>query len=217
MKRFTHLLLTLAIFGWPASAADGDLALRREARLKSALVEMDRLDSSLKLAIGDQLSFRIKEDREEKPRQLLVTDSGEIELPYIGRHRVVDKSCKEAALEIKKRLEENYYYCATVLISVDQYSRSKGAVVVAGAVRAAGEIPLPQGEVMTISRAILKAGGFADFADKDSVRLTRINAEGKREERIIDVREILEKGRIDKDVPLQKGDSIYVRQRPFNF
>jgi protein involved in polysaccharide export with SLBB domain len=216
--KLVSLILALVVLALPALAADsGDLALRREARLKAAQVDMDRLDSTLKLAIGDQLSFRIKEDREEKPRQLLVTDSGEIELPYIGRHRVVDKSCKEAALEIKKRLEENFYWCATVLISVDQYSRSKGSVLVSGAVRTPGEVPLPQGEAMTISRAILKAGGFSDFADKDSVRLTRINAEGKREERIVDVQEILEKGRIDKDVPLQKGDSIYVRQRSINF
>jgi protein involved in polysaccharide export with SLBB domain len=216
MKLLPYLLLSiLAVL--PLAAAEGDLAARREVRLKKAAVEMNRLDSELKLAVGDQISFRINEDREEKPRQLLVTDSGEIELPYIGRHRVVDKSCKEAALEIKKRLEENYYYCATVMISVDQYTRSRGSVIVAGAVRNAGEIALPQGEEMTVSRAILKAGGFAEFADKDSVRLTRVNADGKREDRIIDVQEILEKGRMDKDVPLQKGDAIYVKQRGINF
>jgi protein involved in polysaccharide export with SLBB domain len=211
------ILLLLTALTLRSMAADGDLALRRETRQKTALMEMDRLDSGLKLAVGDQLSFRIKEDREEKPRQLEVTDSGEIELPYIGRHRVVDKSCKEAALEIKKRLEENYYWCATVLISVDHYTRNKGSVVVAGAVRAAGEIILPQGEEMTVSRAILKAGGFGEFADQNNVRLTRRTADGKREERIINVKEILEKGQLEKDVPLKSGDAIYVKPKIFNF
>jgi protein involved in polysaccharide export with SLBB domain len=217
MKLAINLLLILTVLGWSALAADGDLALRREARLKSALVEMDRLDTNLKLAIGDQLSFRIKEDREEKPRQLLVTDSGEIELPYIGRHRVVDKSCKEAALEIKKRLEENYYYCATVLISVDQYTRSKGTVMVTGFVRTPGELQIAQGETMTISKAILKAGGFSEWAKQDKVRVTRADVSGNKQEFTVDVLEILEKGRTEKDIPILPGDRIYVPQSFIKF
>src|SRR5262245_3100659 len=42
------------------------------------------LDNKLKLGIGDRLSYRIVEDLEE-PKSIVVTDSGDIEVPLIGR------------------------------------------------------------------------------------------------------------------------------------
>ncbi|PYK57102.1 MAG: hypothetical protein DME21_18185 [Verrucomicrobia bacterium] len=98
---------------------------------------MDALDDKHKLAIGDRLSFRIVED-EEDPKPLLVTDSGELEVPYIGRYPAVNMSCKQLARQLKIELEKEYYYQATVIIAVDAMTKSRGKVYLVGPIRVPG-------------------------------------------------------------------------------
>ena len=73
---------------------------------------MDKLDSKRELLIGDVLSFRIIED-EEPVTRIVVTDSGEIDVPYIGLVSAKGKTCKILAGEIKKLLEKDYYHKTT--------------------------------------------------------------------------------------------------------
>ena len=89
------------------------------------------------MAIGDHLSFRIVED-EEDPKPLLVTDSGDLEFPYIGRFPAVDKTCRQLARELKAELEKEYYYHATVIIAVDVMAKNRGRVYLVGPVRMPG-------------------------------------------------------------------------------
>ena len=116
------------------------------------------LDDKHKLTIGDRLSFRIVED-EEDPKPLFVTDSGDLEVPYIGRVPAENKTCRQLAAEIKTELEKEYYYQATVIIAVDLMTKSHGRVYLVGAVRLPGPVDLPGDEVLTLSKAILRAGG----------------------------------------------------------
>ncbi len=178
---------------------------------------MDTLDDKHRLAIGDRLSFRIIED-EEDPKPLPVTDSGELEVPLIGRYPAVGKTCKQLAHELKTELEKEYYYQATVIIAVDVMTRSRGKIYVVGPVRAPGPQDIPSDEVFTLSKAILRAGGFGDFADTRNVRVTRKAPQGGGENTFtVDVGQILEKGRTDKDMPLEPGDFIYVPERAIRF
>ncbi len=85
------------------------------------------LDDKHQLAIGDQISFRIVED-EEDPKNLTITDSGELEVPYIGRFNAVCKNCKELASQLKTELEKDYYYHATIIIAVNVMAKSRGRV-----------------------------------------------------------------------------------------
>ena len=77
------------------------------------------------------------------------------------------------AFEIKSALEKELYYQATVIIAVDALNQKRGTVYLAGHVKTAGAQPIPSDEVFTISKAIMMAGGFSDFADKKRVKLTR--------------------------------------------
>jgi len=86
---------------------------------------MTTLDDQHRLAIGDHLTFRIMED-DEAPKRLVVTPSGEVVLPYLGRFPAAGKTCRALAGEVKVRLEKDYYYRATVVITVDLKSK-KGA------------------------------------------------------------------------------------------
>jgi protein involved in polysaccharide export with SLBB domain len=180
------------------------------------LTSMESLDDTHRLAIGDRLSFRIVED-EEDPRPLFVTDSGEVEVPYIGRFPAVGKTCKQLAHDLKLSLEVDYYYNATVILAVDVMARSRGRVYLVGAVRAAGPQEIPSDENFTLSKAILRAGGFGDFADKRNVRVTRKGAHGNEHTFSVNVAEILERGRTGNDVTLEPGDFIYIPERMIRF
>jgi protein involved in polysaccharide export with SLBB domain len=178
---------------------------------------MESLDPYHLLTIGDRLSFRIIED-EEDPKPLFVTDSGDLEVPYIGRFPAVGKTCHELARSLKAELEKEYYYQATVIVAVDVMAKSRGKVYLVGPVRAPGPQEIPSDEVLTLSKAILRAGGFSDFADKHKVKVTRRLAGANTEKTfIIDVAEVLEKGRTESDLPLEPGDLIYVPERLFRF
>jgi protein involved in polysaccharide export with SLBB domain len=134
---------------------------------------MEVLNDTAKLGAGDRVSFRIVEDRHE-PITLVVTDSGEMEVPLIGRVKALDKTCKQLAYEIKPLFEKEYFQKATVIIGLDLVgTKSRGKVYLTGQVRAPGAIELMPGDPMTLSQAILRANGTADFADKRKVRLVR--------------------------------------------
>ena len=179
---------------------------------------MDALDDTYRLAIGDRISFRIEED-EEDPRPLIVTDSGDLEVPYIGRYPAAGKTCKELAQALKVELEKNYYYQATVIIAVDLMTKSRGKVYLVGAVRGPGPQDIPSDEVFTVSKAVLRAGGFTDYADKHNVKVThKGSTPGTADQTVtVDVGKILEKGKIGSDLTLQAGDLIYIPERLLHF
>jgi polysaccharide biosynthesis/export protein len=181
---------------------------------------MELLNESHKLGPGDQLSFRVIED-EDPSRRLSVTDSGEMEVPYLGRVSVTGKTCKALAYEIKTALEKQYYFQASVILGLDVISPkgtvSRGKVYVTGQVRTQGPQEVPSDEVLTVSRVIQRAGGFSDYANKGKVRVTRKSKNGSTETTIVNVLEILEKGKTDKDIVVEPGDQIFVPERGFNF
>jgi polysaccharide biosynthesis/export protein len=163
------------------------------------------LDNHQKLGPGDRLSYRVLEDKD---------------IPCLGRIKAADKTCQTLAAEIKAALEKDFYYHATVLLAIEQLNKNRGRVYLVGQVRAAGPVEIPGDETFTVSKAILRAGGFGDFADKKHVRITRAsNAPASAPNRVftIDLAEILEKGQTDKDVKLEPGDLIFVPSRLVNF
>jgi len=181
---------------------------------------MEALDDKHKLAIGDVISFQIVEDGDD-PSQLVVNDSGDLEVPYLGQFPAENKTCRQLALELKAALEKTYYYQATVIIAVDSMARSRGKVYLVGAVRAPGPQDLPSDEVLTVSKAILRAGGFTDTADQHHVTITRQEGEGNGETNkltiVVDVGQIFDEGETEKDVPLKPDDLIYIPERLINF
>src|ERR1043166_1188666 len=81
-----------------------------------------------------------------------------------------------------------------------------------------GAQEIPSDEIFTLSKAILRAGGFSDFADKNNVRITRKkNTTSADEIFIVNVALILEKGFTGLDMTLEAGDFIYVPERSIRF
>jgi len=174
-------------------------------------------DDKYKLRIGDRVSFQILEDR-DAPKSLIVADSGELDVPYLGRLAANDKTCKQLAAEIKDQLEKEYYYRASVVLALDAANRLLGRVYVWGQVRNQGPIELSVNENLTAGKAILRAGGFGDFANKKKVKLIRPGANGSAKQVFeLNMVEILEDGQTEKDVALQSDDSVIVGSRLINF
>ncbi|MEO7931725.1 MAG: polysaccharide biosynthesis/export family protein [Chthoniobacterales bacterium] len=173
------------------------------------------LDNTRKLGIGDQVSFRVVEDR-DPPVQLLITDSGEMEVPYIGRVKAAGRSCKELATAIKSSLEVDYYYRATVIVALDAISTAtRGRITVSGEVLTQGSQEIPATVDFTASKAIANAGGPTRFGDTRRVKIIRQSGNGAPSIIIFDYKKFLDaKG---EDILLQPNDTINVPARGVTF
>lgn len=172
-------------------------------------------DDKHKLIAGDKVSFQIIEDR-SLPVALQVTEPSELEIPYIGRITVDGKTCKQLADGAKELLEKDYYKRATAIIGLDTMAKVIGRVYVWGPVRNQGPIEIPANETFTASKAILRAGGFGDFANKKDVKVIRKTPNGNVTLKV-NLVEVLEKGKTDQDIALEPEDFLIVPQRAINF
>jgi protein involved in polysaccharide export with SLBB domain len=175
-------------------------------------------DDKYKLRVGDRISFQIIEDR-DAPKSLVVADSGEVDIPYLGRVSADGKTCKQLADELKVQLEKDFYYRATVIIALDVANRVLGRIYVWGQVHTQGAIEISVNENLTVGTAILRAGGFADFANKKRVKLIRSEGPDGSTKKTIELNmvEVLEDGKVEKDLPVQPNDFIIVPSRLINF
>lgn len=201
-------------------AEPGSLFQRQENLSASSTVaytnSMEVLDDRRTLGVGDRLSFRVVEDR-KPPVELVVTDSGEMEVPLIGRVQAAGKTCKQLAHDIKALLEKDYFHTCNVIIGLDSAStKSRGKVYLMGQVRTQGPMDIPVDEKFTVSKAVLRAGGLGDFANKKKVRVVR-QRDGQTETIYVDLAQVLDRGRVEKDVELEPNDLVVVPERLINF
>jgi polysaccharide export outer membrane protein len=132
---------------------------------------------------------------------------------------VADKTCKQIADEITVALEKDFYKKATVVLSLNLANRLLGRVYIWGQVRTQGPLDMQMNENLTASQAILRSGGFADFANKSKVKVVRgsAGAHGEKQTFELDMVQILENGKTENDIMLQPGDLIIVPSRLVNF
>ena len=215
-----HLLalaLVLCTSLAPLAAQDSSRPAQAAAPAVVGTNSMDVLDDHRKLAVGDRLSYRVIEEQSE-PRPVYVGDSGEAEVPLIGRIPAGGKTCKELAFAIKHELEKDYFYRATVIIGLDTASiKSRGQIYLSGQVRTQGKMDMPATGNFTLSKAILQAGGFGDFANQKKVKVIRTLPDGKTTQTFtVDVSEVL-KGKADKDLNLEPEDVVIIPERAVTF
>lgn len=160
----------------PSPSANTPSANSAQAAPVSAatLTSMEALDDKNHLEVGDTISFRVIEDRDDAVTRI-VTDTGEVDFPYIGRLKVQGKTCHQVAIELKRLLEVDYYKRATVIVGLDlilgQEKTKHDLAWVIGEVHEEGPQELSKIQPMTVSQVILKAGGFSEYADQRKVRI----------------------------------------------
>lgn len=210
--QFVPFLLTLTLAAQETAPAPAP-----GAAIVSGTTSMEVLDNTRKLGPGDRLSYRVVEERRQ-PIGVYVGDGGEVEIPLVGRVAATGRTCRQLASAIKPILEQEYFHKATVIIGLDAVSaKARGRVYITGQVRAQGPIEIPPDERLTLSKAIVKAGGFADFANKKKVKLIRRGPTGAPQTQVIDVDAITSRGELDKDPELLPDDTIIVPEKFINF
>ena len=171
------------------------------------------------IAVGDNLRYQVVEDRDPAV-ELTVSNTGMIDLPYYGTLQAAGRTIEELRAAIVTALETELYVRATVRVQILTFSQgavNRGRVHLSGQVRRVGPFEINLSDRPTLGQTILAAGGLADFGDPRNVRIVRKNSEGATRTIVVDLREVLSKGKIDKDVELQDGDFIIVDERMINW
>ncbi len=160
------------------------------------------------LGPGDIFNLEIVGEK-DLPTEYQVASDGTVTVPYIHGVEVAGLEPQEVATLVRERLMERKILTdPSVVVTVKEY-RSK-RVTLLGQVQKPGSFPLAPG--MTLLQAISLAGGMTSIAQASRVNLTRKTKNGTRTV-VVNVEEIYE-GRAS-DIPLQAGDSVYVRERIF--
>jgi polysaccharide export outer membrane protein len=142
-----------------------------------------------------------------------VRPDGKITVPLIGDVDAGGRTPAEVAEIIKKQLstyirDPNVAVIITELRSHEYLSRIR----ITGAVRTPKSFTYRQG--MTVLDAVLEAGSVNDFAAANRTKLYRKNKD-KVDVFEIELGNILNKGQLQTNLPLQPGDVITVPERLF--
>ena len=188
------------------------------------LNSMDVLDNTRPIRPGDVLSLRVVEDR-NPPIQVTVGVTGEIQAPYVGLVRAAGRTSRQVAESIKEQLEAAYFQKATVIVAIDSTREDRTATgfdvgmeffTIFGQVIRQGKYELPFDEDITISQAILRAGGFAQFANPTRVKLVRKTPQGNKTV-FVNCDDVMRKGNLQKDIYIRDGDVVIVDEKVVNF
>lgn len=117
------------------------------------------------------------------------------------------------------RFDQDITVKANDIVLVPAQGESVGQVLMSGAIRVPGPMNIPIGEKYTLTKAIFAAGGFAEFADKEKVKIIRKDPDAKDGQKtiIVNVEDIMEKGKLQLDQELQHDDVVIIPEKWFNF
>lgn len=137
-----------------------------------------------------------------------VSSENTVEFPLCGSIKVGGSTAPEVAERIQKCLGSGYLKNPQVSVFIKEYNSKK--VFVLGEVHKPGTFTYEDG--MTVIQAITLAGGFKEYAGKNSTSVTRL-VNGKDEKIPVRVEDI-GVGKLP-NVALQPGDIVYVPWSPF--
>ncbi len=143
-------------------------------------------------------------------REVRITQEYTITLPLIGTIDLRGRTVRQAEEIIRSLYDKDYLVNPQVNLTVLEYTQR--TVQVVGAVNQPGAVVFPPEQKMGLIEAIARAGGQSRIADLKRVRLTRTNAEGKAENQIINVDDMM-KGNSNEQYLLLKGDVVFVPER----
>ena len=147
--------------------------------------------------------------------EALVDQKGEITLPLLLQEPV---PCDGLTLEaLKQKLVDaysKYYHQPMISVTFAPYDGRGvspwGTVTVLGEVANPGPVNMPPTMDLTVTKVLQAAGGCKPFADKRSILVTRCDKDGTQTRTRVNINEIGQDGRIDKDMPLRAGDVVWV-------
>lgn len=172
--------------------------------------QMDLLDDRRPMRVGDYLVYQVLEEQ-EAPAVFFVNDQGMLDLPLIQEIPAEGKTCRELANDIKARLEESFFYRATVLLRFRDGGTTRGRYNIVGRIARPGPKTIPADDILTVSMAVLAAGNSLPGADLSRVEVIRGNEEeADLETLVVDVHDVLVNGNLAADRIVRSNDIIRV-------
>lgn len=171
------------------------------------------------IAPGMQITVNVAEDATLK-RTYIVPPGCALDIAAAGRMEVCGLTTEELAAKIRVPLERDFFQQANVTVFIESATnpdRPGGVVYLIGDVNRPGPLLLPAEQVFTLTKAIIAAGGFSQFAKSSAVRVLRYCEDGKKYDTFVNVERIMQKGEFELDIPLQPNDWVIVTQKIISF
>lgn len=175
-------------------------------------ITKDIVKEVYQIGVGDGLSIAVWRNPELSVN-VPVRPDGKISVPLVGDIEAAGKHPPELAELLTARLE-NFVRNpqVTVVVTSAVSSEFLHRVRVTGAVASPASLPYQKG--MTIMDVVLVSGGVTPFANPNDAKLYRSTPDGTKVYQV-KLKDILEKGDIKTNYPLQPGDIITVPERLF--
>jgi len=163
---------------------------------------------TLRVAVTASGSTAVQEGLNE------VNANGEILMPLIGSVKCDGLTIVELQERIKTAYK-NYYIEPQVTVGF-VYGENAGmkspwgSVLIMGEIGRPGPVNMPSTRDLTVTRALMLAGGATALADKRNVRVTRREKDGSLKKFVVDIDKIGKEGRSDLDIALKPGDVVWV-------
>lgn len=148
-----------------------------------------------------------------------VSENGALTLPLLGALTVGGETLDSFTLLLTERYRE-FFVDPQVIVEFVRNDQTAGIspwgyVTVLGQVKRPGRVDIPPTRDLTVSLAIQQAGGFDVSAKETAIAVTRRTADGQNKTSLINLREIGERGQVDKDIILRPDDVVYVPELIF--
>ncbi|MBK8475917.1 MAG: polysaccharide export protein [Opitutaceae bacterium] len=158
---------------------------------------------------GDVVAIKIFQEP-DLDRELRVSQEGELYFPLIGKVMARGRSLVEVEQFVRDAYDRDYLVNPQVNIVVLKYQVR--TVNVLGSVNAPQAVEYPPEQRLTIVDAISRAGGFNRLADRRRVRLTRTLDDGRVENSVINIDDLMS-GVAKDPLVLRKDDVVFVPER----
>jgi len=175
-----------------------------------ALLPMVSAQGSEKLRLQDVLNVTVV-DQSNLSKRYTVESDGRVAFPLLGRVQAAGLTAEQLAADLQKRLGESFFNNPQVHVEVERTRR----VFVFGGVSAPGMYPLAPD--MTIVEVLARAG-YSNASEAMILRPKNPRAPAMPDDKDttvikVNLREFekdLESGRLNRNVTLQDGDTIFV-------
>lgn len=206
---FLSLPLVLTCGCWTWTASEGDSGFDQQARY------IEEGEPKIKPGLTVRISMTASGAPEVQEAFKEVDANGEILMPHIGAVKCDGLTVAELQEKIKTAYK-GYFIDPQVTVGFPPYVEGSGMkspwgeVLMMGEVGRPGPVNMPTTRDMTVTRALMVAGGATPLADKRNVKVTRREKDGTLKKFVVNIDKIGKEGRSDLDLVLKPGDVIYV-------
>jgi polysaccharide export outer membrane protein len=215
-RAFRHLfaaalVVTSAFAQTPASPAPGNTAA-------PAAPVAEVPDPAYKFVTGDLIAINVYSESELSIAQK-IDSRGRVRLALVGDIELAGHNVRES-----ERLIEELYVTRRILknpmVTIAVQSYAVRDISILGAVRGPGKMAFPpEKSTLDITDVVTRAGGFLPTARSDSVKVTRLAADGRETTYELNVEAMLTRRGAGPDTPKEfailPGDRIWIPERLF--